>query len=556
MTQRVVLYARVSDPKLQDTGDKVSIDQQLADQRALCERNGWKIVGEFVDRENYKATQNPNRGKVVNPSGERADRPQFLAMLEVIKTGDIDIVLCWRDDRLVRHPRVAVALEDALDVGDARRNGKPKIEIRDATGATIDRFTLSIKATIWREENRRRAERIRMGWIATLQQGRWPGEYRRFGYRTRRDGGRGRIIEVVEDEARVVRKIHEMFDAGAGVDAIRRYLIAEDIPQIKASKHAWDVNSIYRILHAEDYTGVATWKFKDGTRVSIEIPAIIDRALWERNQARIERNKQLSVRNSKGVYLLYGLAYCGDCGAKMGVHKKRYSYVGGKKRTFPIPKYDYFCKAAKRYPDEPHPAPYSRYGPTLDWLVWRHIVDYGIKRPDLIREAVLARQAELQAQGDSVEGDIAHAHRRLAEIDQERAFYQRQAARGRITEVEFDARMEETEEARCYWESELERLRELRDNAAEVQAGLDYATRLLTAIQEKLPGIDIPYIELRKLPEQKRSEILRLRQEIIRALVDKVEVFASGEVKIWGLLDGSEAAQFELGKLTSDAERV
>jgi hypothetical protein len=76
-------------------------------------------------------------------------------MLGLVKAGDVDIVLCWRDDRLVRHPRVAVALEDALDIGDAQRNGRPKTEIRDATGATIDRFTLSIKATIWREENKR-----------------------------------------------------------------------------------------------------------------------------------------------------------------------------------------------------------------------------------------------------------------------------------------------------------------------------------------------------------------------------------------------------------------
>jgi hypothetical protein len=31
----VALYARVSQPSIQDTEDKVSIDQQLAEQRAL-----------------------------------------------------------------------------------------------------------------------------------------------------------------------------------------------------------------------------------------------------------------------------------------------------------------------------------------------------------------------------------------------------------------------------------------------------------------------------------------------------------------------------------------
>ena len=132
----IVLYARVSDPKIQDADDKVSIDQQLADMRELCARNDWQIVAEFVDREYYKATQSPRKGKVVNPSGERADRPQFLAMLKVVKAGEADAVLCWRDDRLVRHPRVAVALEDALDIGDVQRNGRPKIEVKDATAQT------------------------------------------------------------------------------------------------------------------------------------------------------------------------------------------------------------------------------------------------------------------------------------------------------------------------------------------------------------------------------------------------------------------------------------
>ena len=59
MTKQVALYARVSDPNIQDTENSASIDQQLATQRGLCKRNGWQIVGEFVDREYYKATQSP-----------------------------------------------------------------------------------------------------------------------------------------------------------------------------------------------------------------------------------------------------------------------------------------------------------------------------------------------------------------------------------------------------------------------------------------------------------------------------------------------------------------
>jgi len=105
-------------------------------------------------------------------------------------------------------------------------------------------------------------------------------------------------------------------------------------------------------------------------------------------------------------------------------------------------------------------------------------------------------------------------------------------------------------------ESEFARLQELRDSQDKIQAGLDYATELLTTIQKELPRIDIPYNELKKLSEKECNEILKTHQEIIRALVDKVEVYASGKVKVYGLLDGSEAAQFELDTLTSRAGRV
>ena len=171
-------------------------------------------------------------------------------------------------------------------------------------------------------------------------------------------------------------------------------------------------------------------------------------------------------------------------------------------------------------------------------------MDNGIKRPDNIRKQVLARQEELQRQGENVDGDIAHARQRLVEVDQERAFYQRQAARGKITEQEFDVRMEETKDVQLYWQGELDRLKELRDDAVKVKAGLDFATNLLNTLQEMLPEIDISPDDLKALPEEKRNKILERRRKIIRALVEKVQVWADGRVKIHGLLDGSEAAQF------------
>lgn len=95
-------------------------------------------------------------------------------------------------------------------------------------------------------------------------------------------------------------------------------------------------------------------------------------------------------------------------------------------------------------------------------------------------------------------------------MDQERAFYQRQAARGKITEQGSDARMEETKDVQLHWQGELDRLKELRDDAVKVQSGLEYVTELLISLQAELPEIDIPPDELKTLPKEEQIDILRI----------------------------------------------
>ena len=197
-------------------------------------------------------------------------------------------------------------------------------------------------------------------------------------------------------------------------------------------------------------------------------------------------------------------------------------------------------------PHEPHPRPFSRSGPGLDWKVWRHLVDFGIKRPEVIEEQVAARQAELRAQGDNVLGDLAHAQKQLDQLAQERAFYQRQAGRGRITEAEFDARMEETSHAQEHWTAELERLRDLRDNSQKVRASLDYAGALMAQLESRLGDIDQAPSELRALSRAERRRVLKERQKIVRALCDEIRIYADGRIEIEGVFDGSEGAQFGL----------
>ena len=63
---------------------------------------------------------------------------------------------------------------------------------------------------------------------------------------------------------------------------------------------------INQILRSDDYTGETTWCFADGSQYTIEIPRIIEPEQFERVQNRLERNKKLSTRNAKWIYLVAG----------------------------------------------------------------------------------------------------------------------------------------------------------------------------------------------------------------------------------------------------------
>jgi chromosome segregation ATPase len=176
-------------------------------------------------------------------------------------------------------------------------------------------------------------------------------------------------------------------------------------------------------------------------------------------------------------------------------------------------------------------------------------VDDGIKRPKNIGEQVIAKRQELRLQGDSLDGDLARARLKLAEVNEERAVYQRQLGRMYITETKSDERMDETEIAYNYWQTVHTHLQELRDNQDKVHAGLKYARELLAALQKKRPEIDQPLEELNSLPQKRQNEKLQARQDIVRALVDKVIIYSSRHKKVQGVIDGSTACLVKQNEL-------
>ncbi len=80
--KRVAIYARVS-----TNGQTVT--NQLRELRQVAKRQGWKVVGEFMDRG-------------VSGAKGRAHRPQFDKLCQAATRREIDLIMSWSVDRLGR----------------------------------------------------------------------------------------------------------------------------------------------------------------------------------------------------------------------------------------------------------------------------------------------------------------------------------------------------------------------------------------------------------------------------------------------------------------------
>lgn len=170
-TMRVALYARVSTKdKGQDT------ENQLFQLREFCERQGWTIYREYVDRKTAK----------------NSDRAEFQAMFTAASRCEFDIVLFWSLDRFSREG-VLETLQHLQKLNGWGVNWKSFTEqYLDSCGAFRD-AVLSILATIAKQERVRLSERTIAGLARAKRQGKKLGRPKvvcdRSGIRQLRDSG-------------------------------------------------------------------------------------------------------------------------------------------------------------------------------------------------------------------------------------------------------------------------------------------------------------------------------------------------------------------------------
>jgi hypothetical protein len=83
--RRTAIYTRIS---ADQTGERLGVTRQLDDCVGLADRLGWEVTAHYDDND-----LSAFNGK---------HRPGFEALLDAMKTGQVDALICWHTDRLYR----------------------------------------------------------------------------------------------------------------------------------------------------------------------------------------------------------------------------------------------------------------------------------------------------------------------------------------------------------------------------------------------------------------------------------------------------------------------
>jgi len=328
MSKRAVLYARVS------KDDRVNASSSLGGQLEMCQEYAQEQGHQIVAR-----LSEDDRGA----SGASFELPELNRVLEMARAGEFDILVVRELDRLSRKLAKQLIVEEEL-----KRAG---VQIEYVLGNYAEspegNLMKNVRAVIAEYERLKIAERMSRGRRQrarsgnVIVHGRPP-----YGYRVVREGDRT-TLAIHEPEARVVRLIFYWYVYGDGehgalnISDITRQLTKMGVPTwadtkvgnrsgVKKSEHGvWNRSAVHRILGKELYTGV--WHYgkftetAEGKRIRnpddylipVEVPAIVDRELWDMAQAQLMANKRNARRNQKYDYLLGKRLTCGVCGAKM-----------------------------------------------------------------------------------------------------------------------------------------------------------------------------------------------------------------------------------------------
>ena len=284
-----VIYARYSSSNQREA----SIDQQVDACRKYAAAHELQVLQVYADHA---------------MTGTNDHRPEFQQMIRDSASHSFSYVIVYALDRFSRDRYDSAVHKHTLKENGVRVLSAMENISDDPTGVLME----SVLEGFAEYYSKELSQKVRRGMQDNASRcmvlGNTP-----LGYCRVPDGR----YAVVEDEARLVREIFARLGNGESMADLSRDLNARGLTTKRGSP--WGRTSYQTMLRDERYIGVYNHM---GHRVEGGIPAILDRALFEKVQDLLVTkarpvNTPQRRRREAGVYLLTGKLYCGECESPM-----------------------------------------------------------------------------------------------------------------------------------------------------------------------------------------------------------------------------------------------
>lgn len=303
---KVAIYIRVSTEEQVAEGYSISAQKQRL--KAYCIAQDWDVVGFYVDE---------------GISAKDMNRPQLQLMLEEVKQNKIDCVLVYRLDRLTRSVLDLYQILQTLDKHNC--SFKSATEVYDTTTA-IGRLFITIVAGLAQWERENTGERIKMGLLEKVRQGKYAQNQRPFGYNLDLKTG---LLTINQEEAKIVRLIVDMYLSGKGANLICKYLNERAIHTRDGNK--WNDKPLMQMLKNPLYKGTIRW---GGIEAEDSVPPILTNEEFDMIQRTIENRRTLSPKRVSSDYIFSGKLKCNLCGNPLVGYKVYPKMADGSKGIY------------------------------------------------------------------------------------------------------------------------------------------------------------------------------------------------------------------------------
>lgn len=307
----VVLYMRYSS----DRQTEQSIEGQQRVCMEFCKRQGYNVVGKYIDR-------------ATSAFKDTDKRAEFNRM---IKESDKQLwqgVVVYKLDRFARNRYDSATYKARL-----KKNGVKVISatenISDNPEGVILEAVLEGMAEFYSKEL---SQKISRGMRESAYKCHSIGGHIPLGYKVQ-----NKKLVIDEPNAQIVREAFDLYANGSTVADICEKFNNKGYRTAKGS--AFNKNSFKAMFRNEKYIGVYTYK---EVRIEDGVPAIVDKNTFEIVQKRLKKNGEAPSRGKAKVdYILAQKLFCGHCGASM---------IGdsGTSRTGDVHNY-YTCSNRKRF---------------------------------------------------------------------------------------------------------------------------------------------------------------------------------------------------------------